>query len=267
MANDGGSNWGQPRFLDSSAPDVAVNPTLVSNYFAPIAPRLFATLAALLASTPPAGNYIARAADAPGAWFINTGSGWQMYGTPEFPDTTTRDNVLTSPATGNRCRVGVLDYTYRAGGWRRTTPGLCTVSRSTTQTLANAGTDYAIGFDVDISDVENWHDPAANNSRILAPVAGLYEVTYSIYFALTTATQIGTASVRRNGTDVVIGSLDRRFGGASLGVPLRVTTPAFVMAAGDYIEIIAQASVAAAPVQGTGGIAPSATLKYLGPSA
>jgi hypothetical protein len=112
MADDGPGDWGQPQFDDSSAPDVAVNPTLVANYFATLAARRFTTVALLLAATPPGNGYVARADNAPGAWWVYN-SGWRMYGVPRLASSTA---ALTAPALGDRCVLTSTEITYRYNG-------------------------------------------------------------------------------------------------------------------------------------------------------
>ncbi len=122
MAVDATGDWGQPGFLDSGFPDIAVDPTAVSNYYATLVPRRFATASALLGSTPPAAHYTAVAENVPGAFFRYTGSAWTMHGTAEFATVAARDLALTAPAAGWLSRVATERWVRRAAGvgtsWR-----------------------------------------------------------------------------------------------------------------------------------------------------
>ena len=71
------------------------------------------------------------------------------------------------------------------------------VTRTTDQSIANnAGTPLA--FDSERYDTAAMHDNATNNSRLTAPVAGIYAVTVEIDW-LFNATGIRNLELRRNG--------------------------------------------------------------------
>jgi hypothetical protein len=131
MAVDDTGNWGQPAFLGSGAPEVDVDPTAVSNYFAKLAAREFTTTALLLAAVPPGNDYLARADDAPGAVWVRTAGVWVMHGVPRFASAAVRDGVLTAPAAGDRCIVGTRRYVRAGTKWHRDGFITPTVSSST----------------------------------------------------------------------------------------------------------------------------------------
>lgn len=116
MAQDATGDWNQPGFLDSGAPDIAVDPTVVSNYYAPLVDRRFATAALLLASTPPGAHYTAKAENVPGAWFRYTGAAWTMHGIAEFANAAARDLALTAPAAGWLSRLAGERFNRRSTG-------------------------------------------------------------------------------------------------------------------------------------------------------
>lgn len=96
----------------------------------------------------------------------------------------------------------------------------------------------------DVSDVNNWHDPAVNASRITPGVAGVYEVSVYCDWASDSTSRRATLLLV-NG--VVVQSDWRAMGGESVGT-MASHFDGLVLAAGDYVEIQVHQNTAAALV-------------------
>jgi hypothetical protein len=138
----------------------------------------------------------------------------------------------------------------------------CALRKSGNQSLTTTLTPVV--WDVELADASGMHDNVTNNTRITAPVAGLYEFSVQGYNNNTTGT--GVIQARQNGTTDVPGSFTRRDGTGTAAIPLTVVFPA-VLAAGDYVEIMVSHSTTAGTLSG-GTSAGSAVLtaKYIGPA-
>lgn len=91
----------------------------------------------------------------------------------------------------------------------------------------------AIGFDLEISDTDNYHDPAAP-TRLTAPFAGTYMVGAFVDFAAN-ATGDRSARLRKNATTRIAEQIGKPRGSDSLAA---VTLWGEInLAAGDYVEI------------------------------
>jgi hypothetical protein len=124
-------------------------------------------------------------------------------------------------------------------------PRVCVLRRTANQNLTVAAA--AITWDVEIADASAMHSNTVNNSRIIAPVAGLYKVTASMLNTNTSG--MGTIFGRVDGGTDVAGSLARRVGDASAACPL-LSVFTVSLAAGQYVEIMAQHATAAGAITG-----------------
>lgn len=136
------------------------------------------------------------------------------------------------------------EYVFSSGNWLPAHP-LCILQKSTSQNLTTAGAP--ISWDVEVFDDENMHDNAVNNSRIAAPIDGVYKVTFVGYNSNASGT--GTIYGRLNGSIDITGSQFRGGGASGVGVPLITSFPV-TMDAGDYVEIIAQHTTATGSLSG-----------------
>ena len=136
------------------------------------------------------------------------------------------------------------EFAY-SSGWKSASGAVCVLGKSVSQSLTTSLT--AVSWDVEVSDAYGMHNNVANDSRVTAPGAGVYEVTVFVYNNKTTG--VGVVQARKNGTTDIQGSFTRRTGTADAAIPLDKTFPV-VLAAGDYIEIMASHSAAAGTVGG-----------------
>lgn len=138
---------------------------------------------------------------------------------------------------------------------------LCALSRSTTQTLTTTATP--LGLDIEIADSSNMHNNTVNNSRIVAPAAGVYEFTAHVYS--NNATGSTTIFARLNGSTSVPGSLFRAPGVSGVGVGIQ-THFVVRLAVGDYVELMVRHSVNTGNIEGgtTSVDAPQVYAKMLG---
>lgn len=147
-----------------------------------------------------------------------------------------------------------------AGSWAPASGAICVLRKSTNQNLTTS--PAALIWDVEVSDPAGMHSDTVNTTRIIAPMAGIYEVSASVYNNNTSG--MGTLQARLNGTTDIPGSLDRRVAEATASLPLRHVFPV-VMAAGDYVEIMVNHASAAGNI--AGGVAngsATVTVKRIG---
>lgn len=150
---------------------------------------------------------------------------------------------------------------FNGSAWVQLREGIaCSLRRSANQNLT--ASLAAVSWDVEQSDPANMRDPG-NPTRIVAPVAGLYEVTASLYNNNTSG--LGNCEGRLNGTTAITGSFDRRTGDAG-GLSLKCIF-SIALAANDYIEIMVQHATAAGAIEGgTGRTGAVVTMKRIGPA-
>lgn len=147
-----------------------------------------------------------------------------------------------------------------SGTWLLLTQPLCVLGKSGNQNLTTSAA--ALAWDTEITDVYAMHDNAVNNTRLIAPVDGVYEVTALVYNNNTAG--LGTMYGRKNGTTNIQGSFTRRDGSGTAAIPLGVTFPV-VLNATDYVEIMVLHSTAAGTVGGgTGEAGATVTMKRIG---
>ena len=121
----------------------------------------------------------------------------------------------------------------------------CALRKSANQNLTTSAT--ALSWDVEISDPAGMHNNVTNNTRLTAPVAGLYNVVASLYNGNTSG--MGTTYARLNGTTDIPGSLDRRTADATAALPLKCSFTV-ALGAGDYVEIMVFHATAAGTIAG-----------------
>lgn len=121
----------------------------------------------------------------------------------------------------------------------------CLLRRSANYSLTTTST--ALTWDVELHDPYAMHHPSTNTARLVAPVAGLYEINFQGYNNNTSGT--GVVLGRLNGSTAIPGSFSRRDGTGTAGCPLW-TTFSVVLAAGDYVEIMVYHSTAAGTITG-----------------
>lgn len=102
-----------------NTPTFASDLTEISEFFAERSLRRFTTVVALLASSGSGSSEWAVAENAPGAYFVNNGSGWFMHGVARFADAAARNAVLTAPAAGWRALTvdDAVEWVYSGSAW------------------------------------------------------------------------------------------------------------------------------------------------------
>jgi hypothetical protein len=176
MASDDTGDWGQPNFLALGAPEVDVDPNDVSDYFASITARRFATYANLIsAGAPPSDGYMARVDSIPGAFFLRQSGAWVMHGVARFDDAGDRSAAITAPVVGMRSVLtsDEIMYQYIGSAWA-VIPALAYVARrSASQSIPNI-TETLVDWDA----VDYTTGAFTESAGVLTCVtAGTYWVT------------------------------------------------------------------------------------------
>lgn len=243
---------GNPHLIPTgAAPTFAADGSDISDYFS--AGRSFrkvATQAALIAATGMADRDVAVVDAVVGGFWTYNGSTakWTLSGTPVFADVAARSAAITTPAEGMRSFLSGVkrEYVYRNAVWDCLTPVACTLRKTGNTNLTT--TAAAIPWDAEVSDPFGMHDNAVNNTRIVVPEPGLYEIAAMGFDSTTTG--FGTIATRINGTTDVLGSLSRRdVMSGSITVPI-LTVATASLVANDYVEVMALHSVAGGAIQG-----------------
>lgn len=133
------------------------------------------------------------------------------------------------------------------------------VMNSADQSIADA-TATALSFDSERYDSAALHDTAVNNSRLTAPVTGIYEVTVNMLWD-DSPTGSRVLRVLRNGASVLAVATHPTVG--STGQNL---TTVARLAAGDYVEAyVSQDSGSALSVLESGDYSPEFSMTWLAP--
>jgi len=104
------------------------------------------------------------------------------------------------------------------------------VTRSTAQSVANATTVF-LSFDTERYDTASIHDNVTNNSRLTAPVTGIYALSASILWEAN-ATGNRLLHLRKNGTTDLVFEADP----AATVADGETVTTVVRLAAGDYVQ-------------------------------
>ena len=112
-------NWGQPKYSAGEAPELGVDETQLSDYYAPMVARRFSTYALAYAAVPPGNGYSARGDDAPGLVLIRVAGAWKPIGVGQFADAAARNTAITTPIVGMRTRLATeqFDREYVGTSW------------------------------------------------------------------------------------------------------------------------------------------------------
>lgn len=172
--------------------------------------------------------------------------------------------ALTGMVAGDRAYQADTRRTWEYTGsiWVPN-PLFCSLGKNSNQSIGTSET--AITWEVDFSDPGDMHSTSSNQSRVTAPVTGLY--TFDVAFYFSASAGFSTARARKNGSDFLPGSMARRDGLTSIGTPMVLQFSA-VLAASDYVEIMLKHSTTTYQVNGNTGneLGPSLTCRYQGPA-
>ncbi len=140
-------------------------------------------------------------------------------------------NTIHNPATGTVAPASWGDQ-VRDNLEFLVDPPTCSVSHSTTQTIATA-TVTTMSADTEAFDNDSMHSIATNTSRITIQTAGRYFIYGTVLFSQNGAASFRRVSILHNGTT--------SYGGmqivGSTTVDMRIqATRSLVLAAGDYVE-------------------------------
>lgn len=115
----------------------------------------------------------------------------------------------------------------------------CWVQHNATLNHATSGTWYTTPFDTENSDASAMHSTSSNQSRVIAPVAGLYVVHYNYSFAAN-ATGQRAVQIRKNGAGVSTGGTGvayKQLNSTAAGTFVDNGAAVLYMAANDYVEL------------------------------
>lgn len=142
------------------------------------------------------------------------------------------------------------------------TPPACRVYHSANQSVSS-GASLILAFNSERFDNATMHDTSTNNSRLTAPVAGVYAIS----LALTWENGTGEyqIAIRLNGTTYIAFENEWWPAAATSGPAFAIAT-AYKLAASDYVEVYAyQATGAARNIQVLGNYSPEFAMTWLGP--
>jgi len=116
----------------------------------------------------------------------------------------------------------------------------CKAYNGGTQTI-NSGAATVVALNSELFDTDSYHDNTTNNSRLVAPATGVYQVSYNVVWAGGGAND-RIAFLRLNaaggGTDAanVLGATNVAPGGSGYN-PTNSLTTLIALNAGDYVEL------------------------------
>jgi len=146
------------------------------------------------------------------------------------------------------------------------TPPSCRVTASSVANVTTS-TWTLVAFDGETYDTAVMHDNSTNNSRLVAPVAGKYQLTVSAAWALS-ASGTRALMVRKNSAGAFgSGTILSQSNVEGTGVPTAYTlTDSYSLAANDYIEVFRYQDSGGnlAPYDLGAGYPAYATLRFIG---
>jgi hypothetical protein len=118
-----------------------------------------------------------------------------------------------------------------------------------------------VAFDTERYDTRSMHDNATNNSRLTAPVKGIYAVTAQVEWSNVFANDIRFLGLRKNGTTDI--SVDEE--PADPGANTQQVSTQVQLAANDYVEVVANTGAEAATVSKINQFSPEFSMTWLAP--
>jgi hypothetical protein len=154
--------------------------------------------------------------------------------TGSYPDPSIAGGAITGPKLAD----GSVDAAKIAGGTLGTSEFSSSipaahVSNSGNQSIASTGVT-ALAFDTERYDTANMHDPASN-TRLTAPVTGLYAITAQVQWAATSATGLRQLGLQKNASTFMAADTRDDVASTTSGTSQEVTTQARLQA-GDFVR-------------------------------
>jgi hypothetical protein len=135
------------------------------------------------------------------------------------------------------------------------------VFHSVAQSTVGSGATTVLAFDSERYDSGSMHDTSTNNSRLVAPVTGIYAITANVVWA-SNPTGRRTIHLRRNGFESIAADSRAAFGD-EVGTVIATLAR---LEAGDYVEVlIQQTSGSSLNIQKDGEITPEFAMSWLAP--
>lgn len=143
------------------------------------------------------------------------------------------------------------------------TPPACRVYHSASQAIAPA-TGTVLAFNSERFDSAAMHDTATNNSRITAPISGVYALTATVQWNSNASASFQT-SLMLNGTTLIALQIVTPAAGGALNHG-QVVAAIYKLAAGEYVEVyVYQATAGSVNVLSGGNYSPEFAAAWLGP--
>lgn len=211
-------------------------------------------------------NFTGTVTTCQGMWMIHTSGGGTAQYTEHFETiagtelgvSTTSDHgliydLIFTPATAGTLTVQIKQGTSSATAiklyagsyliaermattWAGSDSG-CIVTRAATQTLTTAGVEYAISWDTEVLDAENYWAISPNPTRIVIPRSGWYTIAGNVYTS-TAGTDVWTLRFAKNGAALANTEMKMRGGVNTSIVSYPVITEPNYYSAGDYLELM-----------------------------
>lgn len=165
--------------------------------------------------------------------------------------------AMGSALQGLRVNAAGTGLEYAAAGGPS-----CRVYHNTDQTVAN-GTSTALAFNSERYDNASIHDTATNNSRLTAPVAGVYLITAGLVYVGGTVGEYDLR-LRVNGA-TIIAEDDKHLASTTVS-PTNLVSTQYKLAAADYVEaVVLQGTGGTRTVSAIGNWSPEFAMTWLGP--
>jgi hypothetical protein len=164
------------------------------------------------------------------------------------------NSVGSSEVTNGSLGTGELSHSIPAAR----------VTHSSAQSIPDFPPGATLAFDTEHYDTASMHDNATNNSRLTAPVTGIYAVTAEVDWT-SNATGTRELTLMKNGSTFIADDdtdgISVVFGGQSQSVTAQVR-----LVAGDYVEVgVLQTSGGSLNVMSAGETSPEFSLTWLAP--